>query len=118
MRRRLDLHPNEVPLPKVTRVVLREPLPARDGWVCKARIVARVESVEHPRYVLSTSHGHTLDARRSQVAVQQARLADVAGERQWAWEQLEEHIVLEVVVGSVAWGLDDASSDVDVRGSF
>lgn len=118
MKRRLQLDPAEVPLPKGTRVVLQADLPARDGWLCKRGTVGRVEEVDHPRYVVGTTHGHTVELQRHQVVVQQARLEEVAGERHWAWEHLAEHVVLEVVVGSVAWGLDDEESDEDLRGAF
>lgn len=118
MKRRLDLDPADVPLPKGTRVVLTADVPARDGWVVKHGSVARVQAVDHPHYEVQTPDGHVVDVVRGGLVVQQARLEDVAGERAWAWEQFADAIVLEVVVGSTAWGLDDASSDEDVRGVF
>lgn len=118
MKRRLELDTRVVALPKGTRVVLLGDVVARDGWTCRSGSVARIEEVDHPSYVVRTPADHVVDVARSQLTVQNARLADVAGQRAWSWEQFADDVVLEVVVGSTAWNLAGPDSDEDVRGAF
>jgi predicted nucleotidyltransferase len=118
MKRRLDLDQRTVPLPKGTRVVLLQDVRATDAWVCRKGTVARIEEVAHPEYVVRTPSDHVLRLSRERLTVQNARLQDVAEQRAWSWAQFADHVVLEVVVGSTAWGLTTPESDEDVRGAF
>jgi len=58
--------------------------------------------------------------RYARVELSARRVGQVlfAHRRADAWEALSPCVVLEAVVGSHAWGLSDASSDVDRRGVF
>ncbi len=118
MKRPLKLDVRRLALPPGTRVVLLSDEPTGAAWVCKAGTVARVEEAQHPTYVLSTTSGHTLTLPRERFVVQKARMKEAVAERAWAAEHLMDHVILEVVLGSVAWGLAGEHSDVDLRGAF
>jgi predicted nucleotidyltransferase len=73
------------------------------------------------RYVLESVDGARLALPRALLQLEKIDLLAPLALRQHDHARLEalsEHIVLTVVVGSRAWGLDDASSDEDVRGCF
>lgn len=118
MMSRLELDTRATLLPKGTRVVLIHQAPARDGGVCPGGTIARVHEEAHPRYVITTPRGQTVDVTRAQLAVQHTTDEVALVRREDAWERYRDTIVLEVVVGSQAWGLANASSDEDVRGAF
>lgn len=55
---------------------------------------------------------------RSEVAPRRVGQALYAARRQNVWDALRSNVVLDVVVGSRAWGLADEGSDEDRRGVF
>ncbi|MEL6180742.1 MAG: hypothetical protein AAFS10_17405, partial [Myxococcota bacterium] len=118
MKQPFTLDRDHVVLPKGTRVVLKTPVVARDGYTCKPGTIAQVSDVDHPHYTITTPAGRIMDCDRSAVVIQRQRVRALAERRSWDWEQLQEHIVLAVVVGSQAWNLADASSDTDIKGAW
>jgi predicted nucleotidyltransferase len=118
MKRRLALDPSSVALPKGTRVVLTADAPLPGGGFLKRGSVARVIACDHPDYTVQAPDGRAAPAPRTSLTVQSERMADTAVERAWTWDTLADHVILEVVVGSTAWGLAGPTSDEDLRGAF
>ena len=118
MKQPFTLDRDHVVLPKGTRVVLQENVTARDGATCKPGTIAQVSEVDHPRYTVTTPSGRVMDCDRAALVIQRQRVRALAERRSWNWEQLKDHVVLAVVVGSQAWNLADASSDTDVKGAW
>ncbi len=118
MRRPLDLAPESVPLPKGTRVVLLRDEEALGGRVVKAGTLCRVVEVGVPVHTVEDPAGHRVQVHRARLTVPSDRMQDHADEQAWAWDRMADHVVLDVVVGSVAWGLDDEHSDLDRKGAF
>ena len=116
--RRYSLGAASVPLPRGTRVVLRTDVRGEDGFVHRQASLATVRDSSKNVYHLRTPSGRELVATRDQITVQRQDLLQDLGQRVWAFEALEPHVIYAGIVGSQAWGLAGPSSDEDVRGCF
>lgn len=104
--------PSTIPVPKGTRVRLRQ---AHGG--VEAGALLRVEAIDGDTYRLSVGHRH-IEVPRDAFLIADDRQARRLHDAHRAWQVLRHHVVLEVVVGSVAWGLATDGSDLDRRGVF
>jgi predicted nucleotidyltransferase len=118
MQRQFHFDEERITLPKGTRVVLRTDLCATDGYLCKAGTVGTVEALAYDSYTVRTPTGRRIECQRDQITVQRKELLPGLGRRQLSWEELGERVILSSVVGSIAWGLADETSDEDVKGVF
>lgn len=109
---------DDVPLPIGTAVLLRVALPRPSGGRAARGCAARVEAAHHQRYELRLPDGELIVAARDQLRI--ARRADAArlAGGALAPDEVERLMVYRAVVGSTAWGLSDAASDIDTRGVF
>ncbi len=106
-----------VPLPNGTKVTLRVDVRATGRDVpCGA--VGQVVGCEQERVVVRLPDGFTFACPRAEVVPTKLGQARYAVRRERAWQALHSGVVVRAMVGSRAWGLADASSDVDVRGVF
>jgi hypothetical protein len=106
-------HVHDGPLPRGARVRV-----LADAGGTQARANARVLDAAHPRYRVRFADGREQDLDRTELELEHPGEADALARRAAAWAKHQHHVVLEVVVGSQAWGLADASSDEDLRGCF
>jgi len=112
-----DIDPEAVPLPHGTEVVTRVDRLAGERRIPQGAVgrVVRVDGDSvHVRVV---GVGEAVYGRR-EVSPRKAGQLRFARQREAAWSALHRCVVLDAVVGSQAWGLADASSDVDRRGVF
>jgi len=112
-----DIDPESVPLPHGTEVVTRVDRLAGERRIPQGAVgrVVRVDGDSvHVRVV---GVGEAIYAR-GEVSPRKAGQLRFARQREAAWSALCPCVVLDAVVGSQAWGLADASSDVDRRGVF
>jgi hypothetical protein len=121
MSRRLgglaDVDPLRVPLPHGTEVTTRVERPVFDRRVPQGMVGRVVRERDGPSDVLIIGVGELWYARKQLVPRKGGQLA-FAHRREAAWQALRPCLVLEAVVGSRAWRLADADSDIDVRGAF
>jgi hypothetical protein len=121
MSRRLgglgDVDPLRVPLPHGTEVTTRVERLAFDRRVPQGMVGRVVRERDGGFDVLITGVGELWYAR-NELAPRKGGQLEFAHRREAAWQALRPCVVLEAVVGSRAWGLADADSDVDVRGAF
>ncbi|HVV85419.1 MAG TPA: nucleotidyltransferase domain-containing protein, partial [Kofleriaceae bacterium] len=118
-----DVDPRAVPLPIGTEVVTRVDKQVGDRLVTQGavgRVVALDEgSADGPATVdvelVGAGRARFL---RDEVLPRKPGLTRYARRRHDAWEALAPTIVLDVVVGSRAWGLAGEGSDEDRRGVF
>lgn len=96
-----------------TRVRLLLDLPGRDDRLVRAGAIARVEASDGDDIVLLTASGRTVDAPAD--AVEPVHREEPAPDD---WDTLRDTVVLDVIVGSQAWGLAGPDSDEDHRGVF
>jgi hypothetical protein len=104
-------------------VVLREPLPDRDGVPVGLGAGGRIVAVtDDDRYVVRLVDDRETVARREQVTLRRAHQQEVAigaaaGPEVGA-TLVREHTIYAAVVGSRAFGLATAESDTDTRGVY
>jgi hypothetical protein len=113
-----EVDPLAAPLPHGTEVTTRVDRLLGDRRVPEGTVGRVVGSAEDDRYdVQIVGLGVVRYARGELVARRMGQLA-FAARREGLWSALRGCVVLESVVGSRAWGLDDAHSDEDRRGVF
>ena len=112
-----DIDPLAVPLPHGTEVSTRVERVVGDRRISQGA-VGRVVGKEGETYRVDlVGHGVVAYVRR-ELRPRKAGQLRFAHRRDRAWTALRPCVVLEAVVGSRAWGLSDAGSDVDRRGVF
>lgn len=112
-----DVDPLTVPLPPGTEVTTRVDRVAGDRTVPQGAI-GRVAAFDGEWVEVEVVGVGRLRYLRAEVMPRKQGLLRYAQRREGAWEKLSPCIVVDVVVGSRAWGLDDESSDEDRRGIF
>lgn len=108
-----DFDPTRVPLPHGTLVSTRR---AHEGIPQGA--VGRVVGSQDAEVTLRLADGRCIDIPRAEVVPTKLAEARYAVRRAEAWSALRPTAVVETIVGSRAWGLAEADSDVDRRGVF
>jgi hypothetical protein len=112
-----QLDARAVPLPHGTEVVTRV-----DRIVGERRVpqgsVGRVTHVDGTDVDVTVVGVGVLRFARDELSARRVGQVLFAHRRADTWAALRPCVVLETTVGSHAWGLADASSDVDVRGVF
>lgn len=108
-----DFDPMAVPLPSGTLVSTRH---AHEGLPQGA--VGRVVGSQGSMVTLRLADGRSVDLPRTEVVPTKLAEARYAVRRAEAWSALRPTAIVETVVGSRAWGLAEADSDVDRRGVF
>lgn len=117
LRALASVDPLSVPLPNGTEVSTRVDRPVGDRVVPQGAI-GRVLSTSGARVMVKIIGVGPLEYLREEVVPRRSGELHFAARRAAAFEQLHGNIVLETIVGSHAWGLADAGSDVDRRGVF
>ena len=112
-----DVDPRAVPLPLGTEVATRVDRAVGER-VITAGTVGRVVAVVEGGLEVEMVGGGRARYMRDELAPRKAGQLRYARRRDDAWQALAPTIVLDVVVGSRAWGLADAGSDEDHRGVF
>lgn len=109
--------PQSVPLPNGTEVTTRV-----DRSVGERRIpagaVGRVVAQRDEAYEVQIVGVGLATYARGELLPRKAGQLRFAVRRAAGWETLRPCVVLEATVGSQAWGLAEAHSDTDVRGTF
>jgi hypothetical protein len=112
-----DVDPLTVPLPPGTEVTTRVDRVAGDRTITQGAI-GRVAALDGDWVDVEVVGVGRLRYLRAEVMPRKPGLLRYAHRREHAWDQLSPCIVLDVVVGSRAWGLAGESSDEDRRGVF
>ncbi len=112
-----DVDPLAVPVPPGTEITTRVDRVVGERTVAQGA-VGRVVAIDGDRVDVDVVGVGRVRYLRSEVVPRKLGLVRYARRRHEAWTELEPTIVLDVVVGSRAWGLDDAGSDEDRRGVF
>lgn len=112
-----DVDPRSVALPHGTEVLTRVDRVVGERTLSKGT-VGRVGKQVGDEVEVSVVGVGVLRFARGDVVPRRVGQAAFAVRRAAAWDALAPCRVLESVVGSRAWGLDDASSDEDRRGVF
>jgi hypothetical protein len=112
-----QLDARAVPLPHGTEVVTRVDRVLGERRVPQGS-VGRVTKVEGDALDVTIVGVGVVRYSRSELSARRVGQVLFAHRRADAWEALRPCVVLEAIVGSQAWGLADASSDVDHRGVF
>ena len=112
-----QLDERAVPLPQGTEVVTRI-----DRIVGERRVpqgsVGRVTKVDGDELDVTVVGVGVVRYARGELSPRRVGQVLFAHRRADAWEALRPCVVLEATVGSHAWGLADADSDIDHRGVF
>jgi hypothetical protein len=108
-----DIDPETVPLPPGTEVVTRV-----DRAGSPKGAIGRVAASDGGELEVTLVDGRSARYLRSEVTPRKLGVARYAQRRAAAWDALRPCVVIDTVVGSRAWGLADAGSDVDRRGVF
>ncbi len=112
-----QLDSRAVPLPHGTEVVTRV-----DRVVGERRVpqgsVGRVTKVDGDALDVTIVGAGVVRYARGELSARRVGQVLFAHRRADAWDALRPCVVLEATVGSHAWGLADADSDVDERGVF
>ena len=111
------IDPLAVPLPHGTEVTVRAER-VLDGRRVPQGLIGRVVRAQGDTFEVQMSGVGTLTCARSELTPVRAGQLEFAVRREAAWEALWPCRVLEATVGSRAWNLADATSDVDLRGGF
>ncbi len=112
-----DVDPLRVPLPHGTEVSTRVDRTVA-GRVISQGAVGRVRAIEGGAITVHiVGVGDVVYAREELMPRKRGQL-EFAVRREAAWNALRDHVVLETVVGSRAWGLATENSDTDMRGVF
>ena len=112
-----DLDPLAVPLPAGTEVTTRVDRVSGDRTISQGALgrIVRVDGDACDVDVVGVGRVRYL---RAEVTPRKAGLLRYARRREAAWQALAPCVVLDVVVGSRAWGLAGEGSDEDRRGVF
>ena len=111
------LDPLAVPLPHGTEVLTRVERLLGERTVPRGA-VGRVIALDEDRVEVAIVGVGNVRYARSEVAPRRSGQLAYAHRRAAAWDALSSCIVLETTVGSRAWGLAEAGSDIDRRGAF
>lgn len=106
-----------VPLPHGTEVVTRVDRILGERRVPQGSI-GRVTRIEGDELDITIVGVGVIRYARDELSPRRVGQALFAHRRATAWHALHRCIVLETTVGSRAWGLADADSDIDRRGAF
>lgn len=114
-----DVDPRALPLPIGTEITTRSDKRVGERVVTQGAL-GRVVGLDAEAGTVDVELVGVGRARflRAEVVPRKPGLTRYARRRHDAWEALAPTIVLDVVVGSRAWGLDHAGSDEDRRGVF
>lgn len=112
-----DVDPLAVPVPPGTEVTTRVDRVLGTRTVGQGA-VGRVLAVDGEQIDVDVVGVGRVRYQRSELVPRKLGLVRYARRRDDAWAALAPTIVLDVVVGSRAWGLADAGSDEDRRGVF
>ncbi len=112
-----QLDARAVELPHGTEVVTGAPRVLGERRVPQGA-VGRVTKVEGDQIDVTIVGVGVVRYARGELSARRVGQVLFAQRRADAWEALSPCVILEAVVGSHAWGLSDASSDVDRRGVF
>lgn len=112
-----DIDPQAVPLPNGTEVTTRADRLLGDK-VVKQGALGRVQKSSGTTVTVQIVGVGEVEYQRHQLAPRKAGQLRFAQRRESAWQALHSNVIIETVVGSRAWGLDDEDSDTDLRGLF
>lgn len=112
-----ELDPLRTELPHGTEVTTRVEKLSGDRRAPQGTL-GRVMRTENDALDVAVVGVGTLRYQRSEVRPRRVGQALFALRRQASWEALRGCVVLRTTVGSHAWGLADADSDVDERGAL
>lgn len=107
-----------VPLPHGTEVTTRVERVASAGRRIPQGVVGRVVRAHDGGFDVQIVGVGEVWFARDELVPRRVAQVQFARRREAAWGALRPCVVLETRVGSHAWGLADARSDVDVRGVF
>jgi hypothetical protein len=106
-----------VPLPHGTEVVTRVERVDGERRVPQGS-VGRVVKIDGDAYDVAILRVGTFQYARSELSPRRVGQLLFAHRRADAWDSLRQCVVLETTVGSRAWDLANADSDLDLRGVF
>jgi hypothetical protein len=112
-----DLDPLAVPLPVGTEVSTRVDRDI-EGRVVSQGAVGRIIARDGDRAEVELVGGGRAWFLREELVPRKLGVVRYAQRRDAAWDQLAPCTVLDSLVGSRAWGVEDAGSDEDHRGVF
>lgn len=112
-----SVDPLAVPLPAGTEVTTRVDRQLEDRRVPQGAI-GRVLSHEGELFTVKVIGVGEVKYTRDELVPRKLGQALYAKRRAESWDALHACVILETTVGSQAWGLADAASDVDRRGAF
>jgi len=114
-----DVDPLAVPLPVGTEVTTRVDRAVGDGGRVLAQgAVGRVVARDGDRAEVELVGGGRAWFLREELIPRKLGVVRYAHRREAAWDALAACTVLDSLVGSRAWGVEDAGSDEDHRGVF
>jgi hypothetical protein len=114
-----DVDPLAVPLPVGTEVTTRVDRAVGDGGRVVAQgAVGRVVARDGDRAEVELVGGGRAWFLREELIPRKLGVVRYAHRREAAWDALAACTVLDSLVGSRAWGVEDAGSDEDHRGVF
>lgn len=112
------IDPTSVPLPHGTEVVTRYERVAGDRIVPQGS-VGRVRQVfDNGDVEVRLLGWGSMRFRRNALSARKAGQLRYAVRRHAAWSALRPNAIVEAVVGSRAWGVEEEGSDTDMRGVF
>lgn len=111
------IDPRRVPLPNGTRVSTRSERVVGDRVVPQGA-VGQVVETRGERIDVRLTDGEVVTYLRADLIPTKLGQMRYAVRREAAWSALRGCVVIETMVGSRAWGLSDADSDIDRRGVF
>lgn len=118
IRKLAAVDPRSAPLPHGTEVVTRVDRALDEGRRVPQGAVGRVVSLDGDAVDVAIVGVGVLRYARDEVLPRKIGQARYAERRAAAWDALRSCVVLEAVVGSRAWGLENEASDTDLRGVF
>src|SRR5689334_6385390 len=113
-----DVDPLAVPLPVGTEVTTRVDRAIADGRVIAQGAVGGVVARDGDRAEVELVGGGRAWFLREELVPRKLGVVRYAHRREAAWDALAACTVLDSLVGSRAWGVEDAGSDEDHRGVF
>jgi hypothetical protein len=112
-----DIDPLRVALPHGTEVTTRCAR-EHEGRTVAQGAVGRVKAVEGELVTVHIVGVGSLRYDRSELVPRKSGQLAYAMKRAAAWQALRPNCIIETVVGSRAWGLENEDSDTDKRGLF
>ncbi len=118
MKRLAAVDPRAAPLPHGTEVSTRVDRVLEGERRVPQGAVGRVVAIDGEQVDVAVVGVGVVRYARDELVPRKLGQVRYAERRASAWDALRPCVVLEAVVGSRAWGLDDESSDTDRRGVF